>query len=395
MGKHVCSVTCGVLSIFTKLKNSKDLVYHRENKFPPDRLTRQQVHPIVTRFCNEVSLKSVREEGCAVCGQLTLIKNLTGMDHIKDNLGLLEQTGVTRLPRVSKLHPVKEIDRPILASGCRRICQTCNKSLVKGMRPKFSLANGLWLGEVPEVLSSLRFAERILISRIRHNYCVVRVASGGRKLKANAIMFSNPMQKIYNKLPPPLAEMDEVLAYVYTGPTKPTHDDLKRTPLLVLLNHVGYSDLVIDQQALNTYPDDDAPVSILYYNSETNKNAEGTSSHDMDVEDGTETGDCLFTMLRAEALRHLNTNGKVLAIGHNDIPESIYNNPGLYPLMFPCLFPYGLGGIGTANIGDTLHKKHLLMYHDKRFQTDLHFPLIAFNHAQIKSTTKSGFILAD
>ena len=34
------------------------------------------------------------------------------------------------------------------------------------------------------------------------------------------------------------------------------------------------------------------------------------------------------------------------------------------------------------------------MYHDKCFQKDPYFPLIAFNHKQIKDSTTSGFILA-
>ncbi|KDR70816.1 hypothetical protein GALMADRAFT_75751, partial [Galerina marginata CBS 339.88] len=170
------------------------------------------------------------------------------------------------------------------------------------------------------------------------------------------------MQKIYNKLPPPVEELDDVLAYIYTGPTRPTVEDMRRTPLLVrrravtkalqwlILNHASYSDIEIDHEALSNYPEDGPPVTVLYSNSTTNKNPESTSVHDMDVEDGTETGDCLFTVhgltgsdlesisstkiLRAEALKHLNSNGKVLAIGHNDSPESIYNNPDLYPQMF-------------------------------------------------------------
>ncbi|KDR67903.1 hypothetical protein GALMADRAFT_79167, partial [Galerina marginata CBS 339.88] len=35
------------------------------------------------------------------------------------------------------------------------------------------------------------------------------------------------------------------------------------------------------------------------------------------------------------------------------------------------------------------------MYYDKRFQTDPHFPLIAFNHEQIKESTTAGYLLAD
>ena len=33
------------------------------------------------------------------------------------------------------------------------------------------------------------------------------------------------------------------------------------------------------------------------------------------------------------------------------------------------------------------------MYHDKHFQKDSHFPLIALNHEQIKDCTTAGFLL--
>lgn len=67
--------------------------------------------------------------------------------------------------------------------------------------------------------------------------------------------------------------------------------------------------------------------------------------------------------------------------------------------MLPWLFPYGLGGIGNPHIqgriSDLAHKKHLLMYYDKRFQKDPHFPFIAFNHEQIKQATTGSYLLAE
>ena len=52
--------------------------------------------------------------------------------------------------------------------------------------------------------------------------------------------------------------------------------------------------------------------------------------------------------LKAIALKHITDNGSVLAIGHKKEPESIYRNPQLFLQMLPCLFPYGLGGIGNT-----------------------------------------------
>src|SRR6202011_3601305 len=103
----------------------------------------------------------------------------------------------------------------------------------------------------------------------------------------------------------------------------------------------------------------------------------------------------------AKAAKHLREdNGGVLAIGHSAKPQSIYNNPQLYPMMFPFLFPYGLGGICSVNsdafkMSDMMHKRRLLMYHDKRFQTDAYFPLVAFNHEQIKKSTTGGYLLTE
>jgi hypothetical protein len=98
--------------------------------------------------------------------------------------------------------------------------------------------------------------------------------------------------------------------------------------------------------------------------------------------------------IKAIALRHLTSERKILAIGHAKIPESIYGNPQLFPSMLPWLFPYGLGGIGQTGhkykLSSMMHERHLLMYYDKWFQKDPHFPLIAFNHE-----TTAGYLTAE
>ena len=35
------------------------------------------------------------------------------------------------------------------------------------------------------------------------------------------------------------------------------------------------------------------------------------------------------------------------------------------------------------------------MYYDKQFQKDPHFPLIAFNHEQMKESTTAGYLTAE
>ena len=219
-----------------------------------------------------------------------------------------------------------------------------------------------------------------------------------RKMSANAVTFAHPMPKIYNVLPPPLEELDEVLAFIFTGPCAPTQDDFKRCPMLVRrkkvaaalewlkLNHADYHDLEISYDILNTYPEYGIPVVVNYRHSTTNKMAEAQSVHDDEDEDGTSEGDCTFVVhgltgeqlaekgehpdtMRMIAMAHLNNKhnpGKVLAIGHAETPESLWDNPQLYPQMFPWLFPYGLGGVGNVlhqgKLSDIAHKRYLLMY---------------------------------
>ena len=390
--------------------------------FPPEPLNKELAHTIVKSACDEMLAREIEEGGCAVCGQLVPLSALSRLSAMAKYLHILSVLGITRKERLNTFDKICE-HSTVLDHSCNRICHSCRATIRNNKMPRFALANGLWLGEVPKELSSLRYVERMLIARIRHSCCCIRIASGMRKMKANAITFQSPIPKIYNILPPPKDEIQDVLAIMFTGPVKPTASDFKRTPFLVRrnnvkralewlsLNHQDYEDIIISDENLQQYPEDIPPVSIEYKNCSTNKTPEGMSIFDFDEEDGTAEGECPFTVhgltgheldlmttnaIKAKALQHLNNSGKILAIGHADQPESIWNNPHLYPQMFPWLFPYGLGGIGTVKgISDQEHKKHLLMYHDKRFQTDPTFPFVAFSHEQIKTCTSQSFLLAD
>jgi hypothetical protein len=172
---------------------------------------------------------------------------------------------------------------------------------------------------------------------------------------ANAISFSNPMPKIYNVLPPPIEELDEVLAFIYTGPCKPTKADFKQTPMLVRhlkvskalcwlkLNHVHYYDCEISEKNLASYPEDGPPVIVNYYLyiSSSNENPESTSVNDMDEEDGTSKGPWSFVVhgltgeefstkttktIKSIALQHLTWwSGPLLGMACTSQPLFLFN----------------------------------------------------------------------
>ena len=118
-------------------------------------------------------------------------------------LHILTTSGVTRKERKNKNAPVCEYSGPVLDYTCNRVCDHCRRCIRKGKTPHLALANGLWLGKVPDELKSLRFVEKLLIARVQHTCSYVKVASGMRKMKANIIAFESPISKIYNILPPP------------------------------------------------------------------------------------------------------------------------------------------------------------------------------------------------
>ncbi|KAJ7448099.1 hypothetical protein FB451DRAFT_1054030, partial [Mycena latifolia] len=105
-----------------------------------------------------------------------------------------------------------------------------------------------------------------------------------------------------------------------------------------------------------------------------------------------------MSTIKHVALQHLTHKGSMLGIGRSELPVSMYDNVAAYPGMFPWLFPYGKGGIGHPSHankqGDATRKKCLLLYHDKRFQLDTYFPMIAFNHEQLKAASTGSLLLA-
>ncbi|KAJ3804984.1 hypothetical protein F5876DRAFT_70185 [Lentinula aff. lateritia] len=179
--------------------------------------------------------------------------------------------------------------------------------------------------------------------------------------------FENPIPKIYDTLPLPKEEIEEVLAVMFSGSTKPTQDDYACALLLVrrnvvakglqilILNHFDYNDVVFSSANLESYAEDTPIVTVEYFQKGSNRNAEGISVHDDLNDDGTEEGNCVFTvhgivgpsiknMTRNQmigiAVMHLDNESKFMWTSHAENPESLWNNPQLYPKMFPWLFPF-------------------------------------------------------
>jgi hypothetical protein len=162
---------------------------HKKTNFPPSPPSKALYETVVRGWCEDMSPEVFMEGDCAVCGQLTPLSQLSELSRSECNLDVLirDGLGITCLERFSPNDPIQEIKGPVLNTSCTKICCSCKGCLDEYISPKYTLANGLWLGQVPLQLQNLSYAEQLLISHVCRNKCLVKVSSGMHKMKANVI----------------------------------------------------------------------------------------------------------------------------------------------------------------------------------------------------------------
>ncbi|THU79416.1 hypothetical protein K435DRAFT_591460, partial [Dendrothele bispora CBS 962.96] len=164
----------------------------------PQPPSQEKINNVIYEWTNDFQPNKVEESGCAVCGQLKLLQDLTPIKNIQNMLHILEVSGVTRAERTSSKHQISELQGPIIDHSCDKICGTCREFVRQGKVPRISLANGLWLGEVPIELKRLNYMERMLIQKVRTNCSFISVSSGMKKMISHIIAFDAPTAKVYH-----------------------------------------------------------------------------------------------------------------------------------------------------------------------------------------------------
>ncbi|KAJ3748229.1 hypothetical protein EV360DRAFT_57001 [Lentinula raphanica] len=310
-------------------------------QYPPPPLDQAKIDSVIKEWNKAFTVQEFEEGGCAVCGQLTITKHLSDLKHMANYLSVLEKEGVTRKSRSSAHDPIAEEQGPVLdKTANNRVCDSCRASLRKGSLPKQALANGLWLGVVLDELKNLSFYEKMLIARVQHTKCFVRVqkSAGNKycKLVSNVIAFENPTPQVYDILPPPRKDLDEVHANMFSGTSKPTEDDYRRALLLVRLNivagalkwliynHIDYTDVTYSPENLAQYPENVPPVAVEFFLKDSNRNAEGVSLHDDLADDGNEGDECVFTVhgIVGDSLKNMTTQ-QIMGHANEDMKGAI------------------------------------------------------------------------
>ncbi|KAJ7715812.1 hypothetical protein B0H16DRAFT_1667037 [Mycena metata] len=210
-----------------------------------------------------------------------------------------------------------------------------------------------------------------------------------RGVKGHIIVYPQRPSSIAQSLPPSLDDIITPICVVFVGSSPPSEEWLrtKATPLIVrkekvlkalewlkIHNHL-YAEVPINRAVLDSLPEESVlPFRIQHIlpsagiDATTSDYVPGSSVLPADMPNSVVVtdvdGNAPSADLRAAALRHMNKpGGNYVEIPHDKQPENEFNNPNLFPMMYPTLFPYGLGGMEDKSRPSKLafkrHVKHL------------------------------------
>ena len=161
------------------------------------------------------------------------------------------------------------------------LCHKCYSSLLKEHIPKFSVANNIWLGDIPIELQGLTIPEEKLISLYRHNSCIIKLQSpfhstttAQTALKGNCITFLQNVPNIVNSLPLALTDLCDTLKVIFIGARLPDRLHLRKVltvrkqKIIQALQwlkkyNILYHNININLENIAQLPEDDVPECIM------------------------------------------------------------------------------------------------------------------------------------
>ncbi len=313
------------------------------------------------------------------------------------------------------------------------LCKTCHGALKRNKLPPLSLANGTYLGPVPSALQDLTPIEETMIVQCRSKCWIIQLKEENplistpdtqRGIRGHIIIYPQQTSDIIQLLPPSVEDIITPICVLFVGSSPPTTDWLRdkakplcvrrekvRSALLWLKeNNYLYADVTINHDVLNSLEDEqilpfhiehiipsDATETVTDRYDRQNEPDEISS----EFESGTNSipfqnivitdidGHSPSHELRAAALCHIKHGSGYLQIPHDPKPVNEFFNPKLFPMIYPTLFPYGIGGFEDRSrrtpISMKRHVKHLCGMSDRRFQEHYSFLFTAFNILQRRS----------
>jgi len=310
------------------------------------------------------------------------------------------------------------------------LCCSCLHDIKKSKTPALALANRTFLGPTPSQLKDLTLIEESMIALCRAKSYIVQLSEQDSNLTSpqnqrgfhgNIIIYPQQPEKIASILPPSIEDTTSLICVIFVGSSPPSVEWLrhKARPLAVRANKIRqaltwlqknnplYAHVSIDYNVLNSLPENDIlPFHIEHVSPKVEGDAltsrydvmSPTSSNVLPIPDDAEIafqklvisdvdGHASSHQLQVAALRHVQKRGGgYLTLPHDVQPVNEFTNPKLFPMLYPTLFPYGIGGFEDQSRKQPIslkhHVKHLLNLADHRFQEHPSFIFTAFNILQ-------------
>ncbi|KAJ3927523.1 MAG: hypothetical protein NXY57DRAFT_1050946 [Lentinula lateritia] len=188
-------------------------------------------------------------------------------------------------------------------------------------------------------------------------------------LRGNVIIYPQRPSAISKILPPDLDDIASAICAWLDSKAKPlsVRPAVVRAALVWLKSHnVLYKDIEINNALLDSLPANyTLPVRVEHVDS-ANIDDSITSGYDTAIHSSNQTASSVDSAsqlsfesviitdvdgcssandLRAAALQHIKTKGgSYVEIPHDPLPVNEFMNPSLFPMIYPSLYPYGIGG---------------------------------------------------
>lgn len=324
-----------------------------------------------------------------------------------------------------------DIDRPaqkyIIA-----FCPECEEDLGRGTIPKFSLRNGLFRGYLPPFLRDLTFIEEQVCALYRVTANITRLFGANSKQPNNPWHFygntcAHPLNAVQTAdiLPRTVADMNQNIGILFVGPGKHKPNILRkifrvrRAKVIALSQflrstNVLFRKKVWDFSRFDEYPLDDAlpglDERIIVDESQTGEAALDEEAREFDdhpamaasrLQPGEEfvflerfgVTDATSERVQSRtfdsaALMSLVPEGygvPSMTLHRGSEAQKEYNNPDLFPGMFPALFPFGIGGFEgkrPVKVAFQTHAEYLLDLKDRAFAMHPVFAFVVVNILQ-------------
>ena len=403
----------------------------------PQQISHSDKAQIIHNFCTATSSMELKTVICASCAERVHTRDVS--NRFVSDLDL----NVLRNPLSASsdvVPPLPYTEGPLAGilvdpTGVHRdrdgvlylsLCAPCKNALLRKKLPRFALVNLNIIGAVPPELQSLTLVEELIVSRCRAKMCIVKLQDRKddvdlpvvqRGVKGHIIIFPQHPEWLPDVMPPAMDDIISPICMLFCGSTIPTLQWLKEKacPLVVRrevvlaalrwlsVHNPLYHDITIDMDRISMLPDND----VLNYHIEQVETSvaahtlvsryDGLDSHPTEPppDASVQFESVLITdidanapsyQLKTAALRHAKRGGSFIQIPHDPNPVNEFFNPVMFPMLYPTLFPYGIGGFEDRHrlvpISFENHIKHMLSLNDKCFQEHYSFMFVAFNIIQ-------------